>query len=73
MFDSVQRTVESFNTINQQLIERPELLDTLEEDFMEYQAIVKGDVPQHIWDEAFLKDTSQSDHYRMDMVWGYLQ
>ena len=40
---------------------------------MEYQAIVKGDVPQHIWDEAFLKDTSQSDHYRMDMVWGYLR
>ena len=72
-FDSIQRTVESFDTINQQLIERPELLDTLEEDFMEYQAIVKGDVPQHIWDEAFLKDTSQSDHYRMDMVWGYLQ
>ena len=73
LFDSVQRTVESFNTINQQLIERPELLDTLEEDFMEYQAIVKGDVPQHIWDEAFVKDTSQSDHYHMDMVWGYLQ
>ena len=38
---------------------------------MEYQAMVKGDIPQHIWDEAFVKDTSQSDHYRMDMVWGY--
>ena len=40
---------------------------------MEYQARVKGDVPQRIWDEAFVKDTSQFDHYRMDMVWGYLQ
>ena len=40
---------------------------------MEYQAMVKGDVPQHIWDESFVKDTSQSDHYRMDMVWGYLR
>ena len=67
-FDSVQRTVESFDTINRQLLERPELLDTLEEELMEYQAIVKGDVPQHIWDEAFVKDTSRSDHYRMDMV-----
>ena len=73
LFDSVQRTVESFDTINRQLIERPELLDTLEEKFMEYQTILKGDIPQHIQDEAFVKDTSQSDHYRMDMVWGYLR
>ena len=29
----------------------------LEEEFMEYQAMVKGDVPQQIWDEAFVKDT----------------
>ena len=72
-FDSVQRTVESFHTINRQLLERPELLDTLEEELMEYQAIVKGDVLQHIWDEAFVKDTSRCDHYRMDMVWGYLR
>ena len=56
-FDSVHRTVESFDTINRQLIESSELLDTLEEEFMEYQAMVKGDVPQHIWDEAFVKDT----------------
>ena len=73
MFDSIQRIVESFDTINQQLMERPKLLNTLEEEFMEYQAMVKGDVPQYIWDEAFIKDTSQPDHYHMDMVWGYLQ
>ena len=36
---------------------------------MEYQAMVKGYTTQHIWDEFFVKDTSQSDHYRMDMVW----
>ena len=53
-------------------MELPKLLNTLEEEFMEYQAVVKGDVPQYIWDEAFIKDTSQSDHYCMDMVWGYL-
>ena len=47
-FDSVQCTVESFDPINRQLIERPELLDTLEEEFMVYQAMVKGDVTQHI-------------------------
>ena len=70
--DSVQRTVESFGTINRQLIERPELLNTSEEDFMEYQAMVKGYTTQHIWDEFFVKDTSQSDHYRMDMVWTWL-
>ena len=35
--------------------------------------MVKVNVPQHICDETFVKDTSQSDHYRMDTVWGYLQ
>ena len=73
MFDSIQRIVESFDTINQQLMERPKLLNTLEEEFMEYQAVVKGDVPHYIWDEAFIKDTSQPDHYHMDMGWDYLQ
>ena len=73
MFDSVQCRVEFFDTINWQLIECPKLLDTLEEEFMEYQAMVKGDTPQHISGEAFVKDTSQSDRYRMDKVWGYLR
>ena len=72
-FDSVQCTDESFDTINWQLTECPELLNILEEDFIEYQAMVKGDVPQHIWDESFIKDTSQSDHYHMDKVWDYLR
>ena len=40
---------------------------------MENPAMVKIDVLQHIWDEAFVKDTSQSDHYRLEMVWGYLR
>ena len=40
---------------------------------MEYQAMVKGDVPPDIWDASFVKDTSQSDHYHMDMVQGYLR
>ena len=35
--------------------------------------MVKGDVPQRISDEAFIKSTSQSDHYRMEMIWVYLQ
>ena len=35
--------------------------------------MVKVNVPQHICDETFVKDASQSDHYRMDTVWGYLR
>ena len=72
-FDPVQRTVESFDAVNWQLIERLELLDTLEEEFMEYQVMLKGDVPHDIWDEAFVNDISQSDHNRIEMVWGYLR
>ena len=35
--------------------------------------MIVGDVPQHIWDEAFVKDISQSGHYRKDIVWVYLR
>ena len=72
-FDPVERTVESFDAVNWQLIERPELLDMLEEEFMEYQVMLKGDVPHDIWDEAFVNDISQSDHNCIEMVWGYLR
>ena len=37
-----------------------------------YQATVKGDVPENILEEAFVKDTPAPDQYRMGMVWGYL-
>ena len=40
---------------------------------MEYQVMLKGDVPHDIWDEAFVNDISQSDHNRIEMVWGYLR
>ena len=49
------------------------MLDTLEEEYMDYQSLVKEDIPENIWKEAFIKDTSQTEHYRMDMVWGYLR
>ena len=35
--------------------------------------MIVGDVPQHIWDEAFVKDISQSGRYRKDIVWVYLR
>ena len=35
---------------------------------MEYQATVKGDVPENILEEAFVKDTPALDQYRMGMV-----
>ena len=40
---------------------------------MDHQAMVKIDVPPHIWDESFVMDTSQSNHQRTDMAWGYLR
>ena len=34
---------------------------------------MKEDIPQHIWENAFIQDTSQNDDYRMGKIWGYLR
>ena len=72
-FDCVLRTIEHFSTIHAKLIEQPELLDTLEEEFLEYQALMNDDITQSIWNETLIQDTSQTEHHRMDMVWGNLR
>ena len=68
-FDSIQEVIQSFNVINNKLIEDPSLLNTVEEEFMDYQAQTKDDIPSSIWEAVKLSENS----YRMDVIWGYLK
>ena len=72
-FGSVQYTIEYFHTISVKVIENSALSDQVEEEYLEYQSLVKEDISQHIWENAFIQDTSQNDDYRMGKIWGYLR
>ena len=50
----------------------PSLLDEVEEEFMDYQAMSDDDVPQRIWAAALVGDIHDNQH-RMDVIWGYLK
>ena len=47
-FDSIQEVIPSFNVINNKLMEDRLLLNTVEEEFMDYQALTKDDIPSSI-------------------------
>ena len=55
--------------LNNKLIEDPSLLNTVEEEFMDYQALTKDDIPSSIWEAAEFSDNS----YHVDVIWGYFK
>ena len=66
--------MKKFSIIHNQLIENPRMLDTLQEEFMEYQSMVKEEIPEKVWNEASIKESAFNDNpYHMDMVWGHLR
>ena len=67
-FESIQ-VIQSFNIINNKLIKDPSLLNTVEEEFIDYQTLTKDDIPSSIWEVAKLSDNSN----RIDVTWGYLK
>ena len=68
-FESIQEVIQSFNIINKKLIKDPSLLNTVEEEFIDYQALAKDDIPSSIWEVAKLSDNSNC----MNVTWGYLK
>ena len=68
-FDGVQEVIQSCNVIINNLTEEPSLLNTVEEEFMDYQAMTKDNILSTIWEAAKLSDNS----YYMDVIWCYLK
>ena len=68
-FDSIQEVIQSFMIINNKLIEDPSLLNTVEEEFMDYQGLTKDDILSSIREASKFFDND----YRMNVIWGYLK
>ena len=51
-------------------------LNELQEEFLAYQLLSEGDIPQTIWDNACVVEKEDGEeerrYHRMDVVWGYL-
>ena len=71
-FADVEQTINCFKRIHEMLISDPSLLDLVEEELMDYQAMSDNDIPQMIWDTALVGDIRDNLH-RMDVIWGYLK
>ena len=51
----------------------PSDLDRLQEEFLDYQILSKRDIPSAIWEEATVHEDDSVAHYRMDIIWGFIQ
>ena len=50
----------------------PSILNAVEDEFINYQAMNENDIPQTIWEAALVGDIRDNQH-RMDIIWGYLK
>ncbi len=72
-FDSVEFFCAKYSNLFQFT---PLQMDTLQEEFTDYQLLEKSDIPETIWREALIyeegTDESTKEYHRMDVVWGYI-
>ena len=77
--DNVEGVLSSLGHIHREMINNPRTMDTLEEEFLVYQAVSEADIPAHIWEESKVVEKLDDDsaeavtYHRMDMIWGSLQ
>ena len=69
-FRDIETTI---TNINQHIIDDPSMLDTVEEQFLNFQALAETDIPTNVWEEAVVQETEQETFYHMDIIWGYLK
>ena len=55
---------------------KPDEIDKLNEEFVDYQALSKSDIPDSVWDQAVCYETDdgveKKAYHRMDVIWGFL-
>ena len=49
-------------------------LNSIEEEFIQYQMLADNEIPQKVWDAALVVEDKDKDicKYRMDIIWSYL-
>ena len=51
----------------------PAEVDTLQEEFIDYQLLENSHIPQAVWNEAIITaNESTTAHHRMDLIWGHI-
>ena len=51
------------------IVQDPSILNVIEEDFLDYQALANHNIPDNIWGSAKLSDNG----HRTDGIWGHLK
>ena len=71
-FAHIEQTITHFKRIHETLMSDPSILNAVEDEFIDYQAMNENDIPQTIWEAAVVGDIRDNQH-RMDIIWGYLK
>jgi hypothetical protein len=71
-FSHIEETIGCFKRVYEGILNDPTLLDSVEEQFLDFQGMCETDIPRNIWEAAQIGDI-QDKQYRMDVIWGYLK
>ena len=71
-FAHIEQTITHFKRIHETLMSDPSILNAVEDEFIDYQAMNENDIPQTIWEAAVVGDIRDNQHC-MDIIWGYLK
>ncbi len=77
--DNVEGVLTALEHIHSDIVNDPRAVDVLEEEFLVYQTMSEGDIPDHIWKESTVTEKLDVEsgetitYHRMDMIWGHLR
>ena len=68
-FDYIETILQIFNRIHKVVPEDPSILNIVEEEFLDYQALSNRNIPDNIWESGKLFDNG----HQMDVTWSNLK
>ena len=68
-FDYIETILQTFNRIHKAIVQDQSILNVVEEEFLDYQALSNHDFLCNIWESAELSDNG----HRTDVTWGHLK
>ena len=60
-----------FCHIRRVVSEDPNIVQLLNDEYLEYQSMAKDEIPDNIWDQALIK--GEKPRFRMDIIWGCIK
>ena len=50
----------------------PQVIDTIQQQFISYQLLEDSDIPPKVWEEATVKVDDDTSYIRVDVIWNYI-